>query len=78
MEELYQVHRVARILDCTKKNVYFMIRRGELKALKLGPRQTRVTRTALEKYIKECLHRFQAARAAKVLSKTKVFRKGAS
>jgi len=75
MEELYRVHRVARIFDCSKKRVYFMIKRGELKALKFGPRQTRVPGSAIEKYIRERLNQFQAAKSLKHLSKAKVFRK---
>jgi len=75
MEELYRVHRVARILDCSSKNVYRMIRRGELKALKNGPRQTRVPRSIIEKYIRERLNQFQAEKSKKNLSKAKVFRK---
>ena len=57
MEELYRVHRVAKILDCSIKNVYYMIRRGDLKALKFGPRQTRIPRAAVEKFIQDCLKR---------------------
>ena len=75
MEELFQVHRVAKILDCTKKSVYFMIKRGELKALKFGPRQTRIPRSSIEKFIRERLNQFQAGKSLKHLSKAKVFRK---
>lgn len=49
--ELIRVARVARILDVTKKRVYHLITEGKLEAVKLGPRQTRVTRASLEKYI---------------------------
>jgi excisionase family DNA binding protein len=53
MDELYRITRVAKILDCHCKNVYYLIRQGKLKALRMGPRQTRVSKTSLEKYIQE-------------------------
>jgi len=62
MEELYRVHRVARLLDCTRKQVYRLIREGEIKALKMGPRQTRVIRSSLEKYIRKHQEQYKRER----------------
>ncbi|MCX7765725.1 MAG: helix-turn-helix domain-containing protein [Candidatus Sumerlaeia bacterium] len=53
--ELMRVDRVARILDVTKKRVYNLIAEGKLEAVKLGPRQTRITRESLESYINRLL-----------------------
>lgn len=53
--ELIRVGRVARILDVTKKRVYNLIMEGKLEAVKLGPRQTRVTRASLETYIRRLI-----------------------
>lgn len=53
--ELIRVDRVARILDVTKKRVYNLIAEGKLEAVKLGPRQTRVTRDSLESYLNRLL-----------------------
>ena len=51
MTELLRVYRVAKILDVTKKRVYNLIQEGKLEAIKLGPRQTRITRQSLEDYV---------------------------
>ena len=53
MSELYRVARVARILDCTRKQVYLLIQKGRLEAVRLGPRQIRITREAIEQLIRE-------------------------
>ncbi len=53
--ELIRVDRVARILDVTKKRVYNLIAEGKLEAVKLGPRQTRVTKDSLESYLNRLL-----------------------
>lgn len=58
MEELYRINRVAQILACNRKNVYYLIRQGKLKALRMGPRQTRVSKTSLERYIKEGINKY--------------------
>jgi excisionase family DNA binding protein len=58
MEELYRVNRVAQILACSRKNVYYLIRQGKIKAMRMGPRQTRISRISLEKYIKEGLEKY--------------------
>ena len=55
--ELMRVQRVARILDVTKKRVYNLITEGKLEAVKLGPRQTRITKQSLEKYLARLIHR---------------------
>ena len=53
---LMRVARVARILDVSKKRVYHLIMQGKLESVKLGPRQTRVTRESLERYIFGLVH----------------------
>ena len=46
-----RVHNVAQLLDCSRKNVYNMIRDGKLEAVRLGPRQIRVPRQAVEELL---------------------------
>jgi excisionase family DNA binding protein len=53
MENLCRVKTAARILDCTTKNIYYLIRQGKIDAMRLGPRQTRITKSSIEKLIKE-------------------------
>jgi excisionase family DNA binding protein len=53
--EYLRVERVARYLDVSKKRIYQLVRERRLDAVKLGPRQTRITRHSLESYL-ERLH----------------------
>jgi len=46
-----KVSTVAKLLSVTKKRVYALIAQRKLKAVKLGPRQTRILRQSLEEYI---------------------------
>ena len=49
-----QVPEVAEILSTTPAQIYALVRRGELRALKLGGRgQWRVEASELEKYIEQ-------------------------
>ena len=65
MEELYRIHRVARILDCSTKEVYRLIRSGQLKAMRFGPRQTRISHSSIERFIRNCMHPIQFSRGKK-------------
>ncbi|MBN1902542.1 helix-turn-helix domain-containing protein [Candidatus Sumerlaeota bacterium] len=58
MDELYRIERVAKILDCNRKNVYYLIQQGKLKALRMSPRRTRILKSSLEEYINEGIKRF--------------------
>ena len=49
--ECLRVHRVARLLDVSPKRVYQLIAEGRLEVIRLGPRQTRVFKRSLERYI---------------------------
>lgn len=71
MTEFYQIRRVARILDCTRKNVYYLIRSGKLRAMRLGPRKTRVERASLEQYVKEKMREFEAEKGLDILNEIK-------
>lgn len=55
MPELMTVHRVAKLLDVSKKRVYQLIGAGRIESLKLGPRTTRVTRASVEAYLQNAL-----------------------
>ena len=55
--ELLRVKKVACVMDVTPKRVYNLIMEGKLEAVKLGPRQTRVTRQSLVRYIKYLIKR---------------------
>jgi excisionase family DNA binding protein len=43
--------RVARHLDCNLKHVYFLVRTGELEAIKLGVRNMRISESSVDKFI---------------------------
>jgi excisionase family DNA binding protein len=51
MGKLLRVHRVAEILDCCKSQIYRMVQRNELTAIRLGPRGIRITAKSLEDYL---------------------------
>lgn len=57
MSELWSVARVAKFLDVSKKRVYQLIQQGRLESLKLSPRNTRVTRESVERFIAEAKRR---------------------
>lgn len=50
----YKAKEVAEILGCTTDNVYRLIKYGQLKAFKVGPKQAyvRVTDIELQDYIR--------------------------
>jgi excisionase family DNA binding protein len=54
--EYWRVDRVARFLDVSKKRVYQLVQERRLEAVRLGPRQMRVTRASLDDYLRD-LHR---------------------
>lgn len=49
--EYIRIGRVARLLDVSSKRVYHLVRDGELKAIRLGPRQMRIERQSVEALI---------------------------
>jgi excisionase family DNA binding protein len=49
--EYWRVARVAQYLDVSGKRVYQLIAQGILAAVRLGPRQVRVTRASLGEYL---------------------------
>ena len=51
MSRLMQIRTVAAELDCSREQIYLMIRRGQLEAVRLGPRGLRITRDSLDKYL---------------------------
>ncbi len=57
MSELWSVARVAKFLDVSKKRVYQLIQQGRLESLKLSPRNTRITRESVERFIAEAKRR---------------------
>ena len=44
---LLKISTVARLLDVSKKRIYFMIEEGKLECVRLGPRLTRVRTASL-------------------------------
>jgi|GEM_PF-1713398 len=71
MNELFRVNRVSAILDCSKKHIYRLIKEGKLAALQFGPRQTRVTRESIERYVRERLNEYRRENAIDILDKIK-------
>ena len=69
MDELpnksYKVREVAQILGCTVENVYRLIKYGQLKAFKIGPRQAYVRVTDIE--LNDYIHRMEV-RAEEITS----------
>lgn len=52
-EEFLRVGRVATMLDVSTKRVYQLVRAGRLLAMRIGPRQVRVSARSLELYVRE-------------------------
>jgi excisionase family DNA binding protein len=59
--EYWRVERVARYLDVSKKRVYQLVQERRLQAVRLGPRQMRIPRPALDAYLAELLAREEEA-----------------
>ncbi len=51
IEKLYSVREVADLLSIHSDNVYNMIKRGEMYAIRLGPRRTRIPESALREWM---------------------------
>ena len=51
MLECWRVPRVAKLLDVSKKRVYQLVQEGRLEAIRLGPRQMRILKGSVERYI---------------------------
>ena len=49
--EYLTIAEVAEILHISKQKVSLIIKSGELKAIKLGPRSRRIAKASLEEYI---------------------------
>lgn len=52
---LLTVRHAATMLGISTKRIYQLLESGRLESLRLGPRQTRVTRESLEKLIRDSL-----------------------
>jgi excisionase family DNA binding protein len=53
MPKLMIIHKVARLLDCSRPMVYKLIYSGELKCVRIGKRGLRVSVDSLEEFIKK-------------------------
>lgn len=51
--EYLTIAEVAEILHVSKQKVSAIIRSGELKIIKIGPRSRRIAKSSLEEFIKE-------------------------
>lgn len=51
-QEYYTPEQVAELFQVTRQAVYKWIREGKLEAVELAPRVTRVTRAALDTFVK--------------------------
>ena len=51
--EYLTIAEVAEILHVSKQKVSAIIRSGELKIIKIGPRSRRIAKASLEEFIKE-------------------------
>lgn len=51
MGKLLRVYRVAAILDCSKSQVYVLVQRGDLIAVRLGPRGIRITAKSVDEFM---------------------------
>ena len=49
--ECLRVARVARLLDVSKKRVYQLVQERRLEVIRLGPRQMRVLKPSLERFV---------------------------
>jgi excisionase family DNA binding protein len=43
--------RVAQYLDCTREHIYNLVARGELQAIRLGPRDIRISELSLQGFV---------------------------
>lgn len=51
-KEFLTVKEVSKLLNCSIRTVYFQINRGNIEAVNLGERMTRIKRSALDKLFK--------------------------
>ena len=49
--ECVRVARVAKLLDVSKKRIYQLVRERRLEVIRLGPRQMRILKSSLEKFV---------------------------
>ncbi len=49
--ECWRVARVARVLDVSKKRVYQLVQERRLEAIRLGPRQMRILKRSVERFV---------------------------
>lgn len=52
--EFWRVERVARLLDVSRKRVYRLVQEKKLDAIRLTPRNMRILRASLERYLAGC------------------------
>ena len=52
-DQCYKPCNVAKILGCSRKTVYRRIKKGELKAFRIGTRHLRITASAIREFIKK-------------------------
>lgn len=50
-DKLLYVHKVAAILECSKRHVYRLIECGHLKAVRIGLKGLRIYESSLNKFI---------------------------
>ncbi len=48
-----QPWKVAEYLDCTRECVYDLVRRGQLEAVRLGPRAMRISEISVQGYLEK-------------------------
>lgn len=53
MDRLLYIHRVAKLLDCSRPMVYKLIYEGKLKAVRIGKRGLRISETSLGNFLEE-------------------------
>jgi excisionase family DNA binding protein len=51
MDKLLYIHRVAKILDCSRPYVYKLIYEGKIKAVRLGKRGYRISKESVNQFI---------------------------
>ncbi len=53
MDRLLYIHKVAKLLDCSRPMVYELIYDGKLKAIRIGKRGLRISQTSLCDFLEE-------------------------
>jgi excisionase family DNA binding protein len=53
MDRLLYIHRVAKMLDCSRPMVYKLIYEGRIKAVRIGKRELRISESSLNAFLEE-------------------------